>query len=511
MFCIECGNRVETGFKFCPNCGTKVSQKGVETNQSSKKVQKRIETQGREYSILSHETYYYDSDRCYPISEFNGKIYYISTFQERFFVMMFCPKTAQKSVVLEIEHPEYMSDYYSYQSLYVNSYGIFIIARKNSGNVIFIDRVNFEQKLLPITNFHNAYYIANSKFYFRNHFYDVRTGETGDIVPVEIRSNGKLFRYSGYSLFANEEYVLYFPTVTETNGRKHVMPMVYSLKKQQIMSLPRFEGYRFAFMDMATNVVWYTETEVGFDSGRLSGLAKSDKFSYYKLVSGKLVKEFGAKQTNKWDVFFNGNIRLAEDVIVLKDGSNGFDLKENGSGIKCQGKQLGDYLACFASMESWHIRAIGKFDILGEIFFKEDAAIFEDSDVFQRTRKFSPELSVNFNVTSTLESGHEEIKLADRTTFSMNYKSYQATGFLSSNGFTVQKGSQINLEIVPSCPQGTRKARQEYADKINGNVLVADIEFSSISAAASFVAGASQNGNVVWKNENGVTFKELHK
>lgn len=94
--------------------------------------------------------------------------------------------------------------------------------------------------------------------------------------------------------------------------------------------------------------------------------------------------------------------------------------------------------------------------------------------------------------------------------FSMNYKGYQATGFLSSNGFTVQKGSQVNPEIVPSCPQGTIKARQQYADRINGNVLLADIEFSSISAAASFVAGASQNGNVVWKNEKGVTFKELH-
>ncbi|MBQ5976929.1 MAG: DUF4357 domain-containing protein [Oscillospiraceae bacterium] len=38
-----------------------------------------------------------------------------------------------------------------------------------------------------------------------------------------------------------------------------------------------------------------------------------------------------------------------------------------------------------------------------------------------------------------------------------------------------------------------------------------DVLFSSPSAAASFVGGASLNGNLLWKDDNGRPIKELDK
>lgn len=40
-------------------------------------------------------------------------------------------------------------------------------------------------------------------------------------------------------------------------------------------------------------------------------------------------------------------------------------------------------------------------------------------------------------------------------------------------------------------------------------MLVEDILFNTPSGAASFACGSSANGNVEWKNSQGVTLKEL--
>ena len=68
----------------------------------------------------------------------------------------------------------------------------------------------------------------------------------------------------------------------------------------------------------------------------------------------------------------------------------------------------------------------------------------------------------------------------------------------------------INPNTTNSCPERALNDRKKYAAKMDSdNKLTADILFPSPSAAAAFVGGSSLSGNALWKDENGVTLKEL--
>ena len=74
------------------------------------------------------------------------------------------------------------------------------------------------------------------------------------------------------------------------------------------------------------------------------------------------------------------------------------------------------------------------------------------------------------------------------------------------------KGSVINPAMTKSCPEGTKTARKKYSSKIDkNNILTADVLFSSPSAAARFLGGASLNGNILWKDADGKPLKDLDK
>ena len=76
---------------------------------------------------------------------------------------------------------------------------------------------------------------------------------------------------------------------------------------------------------------------------------------------------------------------------------------------------------------------------------------------------------------------------------------------------TVLKGSIVSDSIA----YGTtfRGANSIEKRRIECDVLDCvvnkDITFKSASTAANFVTGASTNGLIAWKNENGITLKEL--
>ena len=89
-------------------------------------------------------------------------------------------------------------------------------------------------------------------------------------------------------------------------------------------------------------------------------------------------------------------------------------------------------------------------------------------------------------------------------------KETNATGFQNDTGFVVLKGAMITKELTSSCPEYTRKLREKLADKIDvGFRTTEDLQFSSPSAAANFVCGASCNGNDTWKTEDGTLLKDL--
>ncbi len=92
----------------------------------------------------------------------------------------------------------------------------------------------------------------------------------------------------------------------------------------------------------------------------------------------------------------------------------------------------------------------------------------------------------------------------------LEYNKAKATGKRTSDGFVVLRGSTINPSTTKSCPERAIKDRQKYVGRIViDDVLTADLLFSSPSAAASFVGGASLSGNALWKDAEGNPLKEL--
>ncbi len=102
-----------------------------------------------------------------------------------------------------------------------------------------------------------------------------------------------------------------------------------------------------------------------------------------------------------------------------------------------------------------------------------------------------------------VEEGTGEIKLR------MKYGQGNATGKCTSDGFVVFKGSKIDPETTNSCPKNVKKLREDHKEKIMDNTLIEDIEFSSPSAAASFIGGASLNGRDSWKNDANKSLKDI--
>lgn len=85
-----------------------------------------------------------------------------------------------------------------------------------------------------------------------------------------------------------------------------------------------------------------------------------------------------------------------------------------------------------------------------------------------------------------------------------------ATGQRTAEGFVVLAGSVISSTTNKSMKSSDRALRQKYADIISPDwVLKKDVLFSSPSAAAGFVGGASLSGNAIWKTEEGVSLGNL--
>ena len=74
-----------------------------------------------------------------------------------------------------------------------------------------------------------------------------------------------------------------------------------------------------------------------------------------------------------------------------------------------------------------------------------------------------------------------------------------AEGQRTPNGFLVFEGATIREGLRPSASTGVIATRERYADKVVGNRLIEDVEFTSPSAAGSFLVGGSNNGRTSWR------------
>jgi len=85
-------------------------------------------------------------------------------------------------------------------------------------------------------------------------------------------------------------------------------------------------------------------------------------------------------------------------------------------------------------------------------------------------------------------------------------KKASALAKLTDDGIVVLKGSRLAEGLTQSAPKQVRKLRAKYSDSIDSSFLLTkDIRFTSPSAAAGFVGGASLNGNDYWVTDGGIS------
>ena len=75
--------------------------------------------------------------------------------------------------------------------------------------------------------------------------------------------------------------------------------------------------------------------------------------------------------------------------------------------------------------------------------------------------------------------------------------------------YVLEKGSRIASEFTKSCDKTYKKKREECSSMISKDfILLEDISFDAISGAASFATGSCANGNIEFKTENSLTYKD---
>ncbi len=106
------------------------------------------------------------------------------------------------------------------------------------------------------------------------------------------------------------------------------------------------------------------------------------------------------------------------------------------------------------------------------------------------------------------------IEIKEQHLFYTKGRGCDAKGFYNSSGFTVMKGSVLAKNSVPSLHWQEKRSKlmAEYTSSVNGNITMAsDKTFSSPSTAADFCIGSSNNGWLVWKDDDGRTLDSIYR
>jgi hypothetical protein len=94
--------------------------------------------------------------------------------------------------------------------------------------------------------------------------------------------------------------------------------------------------------------------------------------------------------------------------------------------------------------------------------------------------------------------------------FFIKSRGAEASAQMTNEGVVVLLGSFIRKELAPSCPDYAKSVREANRNSIDENgALRKNILFKTPSGAASFVLGASANGNIEWKTKDGNTLKDV--
>lgn len=116
--------------------------------------------------------------------------------------------------------------------------------------------------------------------------------------------------------------------------------------------------------------------------------------------------------------------------------------------------------------------------------------------------------------TDTQEHQGDEAVTEDYGLLHMDINGCHGEGYLTRDGgFILKAGATISSVQHSSCSDGIIRKRKSAieAGKMVDWVTIEDIEFTSTSYAAAFIAGSSQSGPKCWKNCEGVSLFELRK
>jgi hypothetical protein len=106
---------------------------------------------------------------------------------------------------------------------------------------------------------------------------------------------------------------------------------------------------------------------------------------------------------------------------------------------------------------------------------------------------------------------------SDDDLFHIQAKECQATGYRTTDGFAVKAGSLVRKEHTPSMDRHLHGMREILLEagilEESGEQyrFTRDHEFTSPSASACFVTGTAVSGPEYWKNDQGVSLKELQQ
>ncbi len=90
----------------------------------------------------------------------------------------------------------------------------------------------------------------------------------------------------------------------------------------------------------------------------------------------------------------------------------------------------------------------------------------------------------------------------------MNSKYYAIGEYnIDSGTVVVKKGSTVGEKV--SDFKGTKPIVNKRKEVVKDGVVQKDIEFKSLSTAATFVTGYSTNGKRAWETKDGVKIKNL--
>ena len=112
--------------------------------------------------------------------------------------------------------------------------------------------------------------------------------------------------------------------------------------------------------------------------------------------------------------------------------------------------------------------------------------------------------------SKTMVAPNSDSAESDNKIFYIRRSGADAKGKLNREGSVVLAGSKFIADIVPSCPDYVKTERKNNKDNIDENSIIKnEILFKSPSSSAAFVLGASANGNIEWRTDEGKILKDV--